>query len=130
MSPRPEPAFRAEPSVGTDADGERAAHPGLLVAGSVACALFVLAAIAVEVLAGQAANSPEPATLEHLVPLGWPQPARVLWWLGVAAAGAGHRILLDRAAGERRWLGPALLAAPFAIFAVGVGLGTSWSTWH
>jgi len=113
------------------AAGERdQRHPGLVAAGSVACAVFVLAAVAVEVVSGQAANSPGPAGVGRLVPLGWPAAARVAWWLLVAAAAAGHRVLLDRLDGRRRWMVPFLLAAPFMVFAGGIGAGASWSTWH
>ena len=97
---------------------------------AVGCAAFVLLAVAVEVASGQAANSESPDWLYGLVPLTWPQSARVGWWLLVAAAAAGHRYFLVRAGlGTGRWLG-GLLAAPFVLFAAGIAAGASWSTWH
>lgn len=50
------------------------------------CAGFVAAAVLLEVIGGQNANSPDPSWAERVVPLGWPQPVRVLWWLLIAAA--------------------------------------------
>lgn len=104
---------------------------GRAVAGSVGCAAFAVAAVLVEALAGAAADSPERGWATRLVPLAWPQPARVIWWLIVATAAAGHRLLLDRA-GDRppRWWIAAAVAAPFVVFAGGIAAGAQWSTWH
>lgn len=100
------------------------------VGKAVGCATFVLFAVALEVLSGQAANSENPSWVNGLVPLTWPQPARVAWWLLVAAAAGAHRYYLVRAGlGSGRWLGW-LLAAPSAVFAAGIAAGASWSTWH
>lgn len=97
---------------------------------AVGCAAFVLLAVALEVVSGQAANSESSSRAYGLVPLTWPQPVRVTWWLLVAAAAAGHRYHLVRAGlGQGRWLG-VLLAAPFVVFATGIAFGASWSTWH
>ncbi len=53
---------------------------------ALGCAAFVLFAVVLEVLSGQAANSKNPGWAYRLVPLAWPPPARVLWWLLVAVA--------------------------------------------
>jgi hypothetical protein len=100
------------------------------VGKAVGCAAFVLFAVLLEIFSGQAANSDNRSWLYGLVPLTWPDPARVVWWLFVAAAAWGHRIYLVRAGlGSGRWLG-ALLAAPFSVFAAGIAVGASRSTWH
>lgn len=99
--------------------------------GSIGCALSVLAGVVLEMLAGQAANSPEPDWVERLVPLAWPRPARVGWWLLIAAAAGAHRLLWDRCAGRSlRWVVAAVFAAPFLVFAGGIGAGASWATFH
>lgn len=100
------------------------------LAASLGCAILVLGAVALELLAGQAANSPEDATVQVFVPLSWPQPVRVLWWLTVAAAAAGHRLFLDTRTGLRRALIAIAAATPFAVFAAGVAFSTAWSAWH
>lgn len=94
------------------------------------CAALVLLAVGLEFASGQAANSPEDARYATLVPLGWPQPVRVLWWLLVAGAAASHRLLLDTRVSVRRRLLAALAATPFALFALGIAFSASWSTWH
>lgn len=100
------------------------------VSKAVGCAAFVVFAVALEVISGQAANSENPGWVYGLVPLTWSPPARVVWWLLVAAAAWGHRYFLVRAGlGSGRWLG-VLLAAPFVLFAAGTAAGASWSTWH
>ncbi len=97
--------------------------------GSALCAAVVLLAVVLELVAGGAANSPEPA-YSGLFPLTWPQPLRVLWWLAIAAAAAGHRVLLVRAGMATGQVLPVVLALPFVVFAAGVASGASWSTWH
>ena len=111
-------------------DGEPADVTGRRLLASFCCAAFVLLAMAVEVLSGQAANSPGEAKFQPFAPLGWPAPVRVLWWLLVATAAAGHRVLLYGLHGARQRLSAALLAAPFVVFAVGIALGADWATWH
>jgi len=92
------------------------------VGKAVGCAAFVLFAVVLEVVSGQAANSENPGWVYGLVPLTWSPP--------VAAAAWGHRYYVVRAGlGSGRWLG-ALLAAPFVLFAAGIAAGASWSTWH
>ncbi len=60
-------------------------HPGS-VGKAVGCAAFVLFAVVLEVVSGQAANSENPGWVYGLVPLTCSPPARVTWWLLVAAA--------------------------------------------
>ena len=102
---------------------------GHRLAAAMGCAALILLAVALELVSGQAANSPEDAWWGSFVPLGWPRPVRVGWWVLIAAA-AAHRLLLDERSGWRRRLLAAVAATPFAVFATGVALGTSWSTWH
>lgn len=100
---------------------------------ALGCALFVLFAVGIEGLSGYNANSPLPGWLEGregIVPSTWPVAARVGWWLAVAAAAAGFRVLLARAgARPRRWV-TLLVVAPFVGFAVGIAAGAEWTTWH
>lgn len=110
-------------------DGGEQQHRGLLA--GLGCAGFVLLAVVLEAVAGQAANSPEPGWAAGLVPLTWPQPLCVLWWLLVGAAAAGHRYSFARAGiVPHRSLPPLVYAAPFVLFAAGVAAGASWATWH
>lgn len=106
------------------------AHPGRWLLAAAACAVFVVAAVVVEMVAGAATATFEPPWVLRWVPLAWPQPVRVLWWLLVAGAAGGHRWLLDRSAGRQRWWLVALYAAPFAAFAGGVAAGAQWATFH
>ena len=111
-----------DPSV-VGASGRRAA-------AAMGCAALVLLAVALELASGQAANSPEDARWGPFVPLRWPQPVRVGWWVLIAAAAATHRLLLDERSSWRRRFLAAVAATPFAVFATSVAFGTSWSTWH
>jgi len=61
---------------------------------AVGCFVFVAVAVFAEAVAGSWANSPAPLWAEDIVPLAWPRPLRVTWWLTVAAAAVCHR--LDR----------------------------------
>lgn len=92
-------------------------------------ALLVAAAVILEVTGGAGANSPVPSWA-HVVPLGWPQWARVAWWLGVAAAAATFRVGLRRIGMPTRRVGDAIAVAPFLAFASGIALGADWATWH
>lgn len=94
------------------------------------CALFVAAAIGLEVLGGQYANSEVPSWAETLVPIAWPGPLRVAWWLAVSAAAFGYRAAESRAGIRRHPVTVGLSIAPFAIFAVGVAFEAPWATWH
>ncbi|HSH62364.1 MAG TPA: hypothetical protein VK988_22480 [Acidimicrobiales bacterium] len=97
---------------------------------AVATALFVALAVVLEVIAGARANSANPPWAEVVVPLAWPRPARVVWWLAVAAAMAAfHRSLHRLGLGRSRSLAIASVA-PFLIFAAGVASGQSWASFH
>lgn len=98
--------------------------------GALGCAAFVVAAVAAEILGGLGANSPVPAWADGLVPLSWPAPARVAWWLGVAGAAGGFRAFLARLGHPQRAWVVALSVAPFVAFAVGIAVGADWATWH
>ena len=103
---------------------------GRHVALAVASAVFVLAAVGLEMFAGTAANSPAPSWAARAVPLAWPQQLRVVWWLMVAAAAFGFRLGLHRLGFRQR---PWIVAAsviPFVVFAAGIALAADWATWH
>ncbi len=102
---------------------------GRAAVGSLLCAGLVVLAVGLEVAAGGAANSPE-ASYAGFFPLSWSQPVRVLWWLVIAAAAAGHRLLLVRAGMATGRVLPVVLALPFLVFAAGVAASTSWTAWH
>ena len=99
----------------------------LALAGS--CLVFVLAAVVLETLSGLYANSPVPGWAE-LVPLAWPKPARVVWWLLVGAASGGFRLGLHRLGIRQRPVIVVASVVPFVAFAAGIALDSSWSTWH
>ena len=94
------------------------------------CAGFVLAAVLLEVIGSQNANSQYPSWTEWVVPLAWPQPVRALWWLLIAAAAAAYRVLLDRAGLAQRRVVTVVIVVPFVLFAAGVAAGAEWATWH
>jgi hypothetical protein len=98
---------------------------GALLAGA-----FVLAAVALEMVSGLNANSQVPAWAAKAVPLAWPQPARVAWWLAVAGAMGTFRFLLGRAGIPQRRLVVIVSVTPFVLFAAGVAVGADWATWH
>lgn len=92
-------------------------------------ALFVIAAVILEVAGGVNANSPVPSWAE-IAPITWPAAARTGWWLLVAVAAATFRLALHRMGlRQRPWVVVASVA-PFLIFAGGVGAGADWATWH
>ncbi|HSH22733.1 MAG TPA: hypothetical protein VK975_01575 [Acidimicrobiales bacterium] len=104
----------------TDPSGRR------VLAGAIGCATLVLIAVALEVLGGTAANSPVPAWAEDVLPISWPQAARVLWWLAVAAAALSYRLSIHRLGIRQRPLVVALSVGPFLTFAAGIALGADW----
>ena len=104
-------------------------HAGRWLLVAVGCLTFVVAAIAVEVLASRYAGAAVPGWA-GLVPLAWPQPARVGWWLVVATAAGGFRYGIHRLGFPQRRLVVVLTVGPFLWFAFGVASGADWSTWH
>jgi hypothetical protein len=90
---------------------------------------MVAGAVILEVVGGLNANSPHPSWAEWVVPLAWPQPLRVVWWVGVAGAAGAYRVLLSRAGFPQRKV-TTLLVVPFLLFAAGVATGADWATWH
>lgn len=103
---------------------------GRLFGAAVLCAGFVVAAVLLEVVGGQNANSPHPSWAERVVPLAWPQPVRVLWWLLIAAAAGAYRTLLHRAGFPQRRAVTFVIIVPFVLFAAGIATGAEWATWH
>lgn len=97
---------------------------------ALACAVFVMAAVLLEVIAGSAANSSVPSWVDGLFPLSWPRAARVGWWLSVAVAALGFRVSLGRLGLARHGLVTAATVGPFVILAAGVAFGADWATWH
>jgi hypothetical protein len=91
--------------------------------------LFVVTAVVLEVTGGANANSPVP-DWAHLVPIGWPQWVRVVWWLAVAGAAYAFRLGLRRLGMPTRRLGDVVAVAPFVAFATGIAMGADWATWH
>lgn len=103
---------------------------GPLFVAALLCAGFVVAAVLLEVIGGQNANSPHPSWAERVVPLAWPQPIRVLWWLLIAAAAGAYRTLLNRAGLTQRRAVTLVIVLPFVLFAAGIATGAEWATWH
>lgn len=128
MSRRGPPGGAEPPWAGTDRTRDAAIVRSVLVAfGSF---LFVVAAVVIEVVAGSSANSPAPAWADWAVPLAWPQPVRVLWWLAVAGAALAFRVELHRLGVRQRPLVVLLSVGPFVVFAAGIAVGADWATWH
>ena len=105
----------------------RAERRWLAVAGG--CAFIVVAALTLEALAGQWANSAGPGWAS-LVPLTWPRAGRVAWWCAVAIAAGGFRLALARLGIRQHALAVAVSVLPFVVFAGGIAAGASWATWH
>ncbi|MBW3562580.1 MAG: hypothetical protein KY437_08795 [Actinobacteria bacterium] len=91
---------------------------------------FVLAAVGLEVLGGGWANSPAPGWSSALIPLGWPTPARVVWWLLVAAAAGTFHVGVARSGHGTHPVVGSLTVAMFVAFAVGIAFGAEWAAWH
>lgn len=100
----------------------------LIVLGLIG-APFTIAAVVLESISGQYANSPTPGWA-HWVPLAWPQPLRVVWWLVVAVAASGFRWSLHHLGLRPNRVVTVCIVAPFLVFAAGVGAGADWATWH
>lgn len=90
---------------------------------------FTVGAVILEVISGQNANSAVPGWARW-VPLAWPQPLRVAWWLAVAAGAAGFRWSLQRLGLRPSRVVTVCTVVPFLVFAAGVGVGADWATWH
>ena len=91
--------------------------------------VFTAGAVVLEVISGQYANSAVPGWARW-VPLAWPQPLRVAWWLAVAAGAAGFRWSLHRIGLRPSRVVTAGTVVPFLVVAAGIGLGADWATWH
>lgn len=102
---------------------------GLTLVLVLGCPLVVIAAVLAEVVAAQHANS-DPTGGEAWFPLAWPQPARAAFWALVAVAAGGFRWGLHRLDLPQHPLPVVLTVAPFALFALGVATGSSFTTWH
>lgn len=98
--------------------------------GALGCGAFVVVAVVAEVVAGEYAFTPVPAWAERVFPLTWPQPVRIGWWLAVAAAALGYRVILHRIGIRQRPWVVVLSVAPFLVFAGGIATGAWWATWH
>ena len=97
---------------------------------ALGCAAFVVLALVAEVVASLYADSRVPSWAVRVFPLAWPQPVRVVWWLAVAAAALGYRVMMGRLGiPQRRWV-VVISVAPFVIFAAGIAIGADWATWH
>ncbi len=90
---------------------------------------FTLGAVILEVISGQYANSVVPGWA-HWVPLAWPQPLRVVWWLAVAAGAGGFRWSLHRIGLRPSRVVTVGTVVPFLAFDGGIGAGADWATWH
>ena len=91
--------------------------------------LVVLGAIALEIVAGEAAA--DPTSRSHAwVPLAWPSPLRAVYWVGIGAMAVGHRIGLARLGSAPRLPVTLAISAPFVVFAAGITVGAPWATWH
>lgn len=95
----------------------------------VGAPVLVIGAVILEITGGANASSPVPSWA-HVVPLAWPQWARVAWWLAVAGAAAAFRAGLRRAGMPTRRSGDAVAVLPFVAFAGGIAVGADWATWH
>lgn len=91
--------------------------------------VFVVGAVVLEVIGGLHANSTVPDWAE-LVPIAWPAPARVVWWMTVAAAAGVFRLGLHRLGFRQRTFVVVASVGPFVAFALGIASGSGWSTWH
>jgi hypothetical protein len=91
--------------------------------------VFSAGAVILEVISGQYANSAVPGWARW-VPLAWPQPLRVAWWLAVAAGAAGFRWSLHRIGLRPSRVVTVGTVVPFLAFAAGIGTGADWATWH
>ncbi len=120
------PTAEAPPSAVSAGPAPTGKRDGVVFIGSL---LFVTAAIVLEVLAGEGAAS-STSGAPWFVPLTWPQPVRVAWWLAVGGSAAAFRISLRRLGLPARRSADAATVAPFLLFAGGIAFGADWATWH
>jgi len=99
-------------------------------AGALVCAAFVLAALTAEALGSQYANSHVGSWALRAFPLSWPQPLRVVWWLVVAGAAFGFRVMLGRSGIRQSRPVVVVSVIPFVVFPAGIAVGADWATWH
>ncbi len=128
-----DPVATTAPAPRAQQDGARfqivPPHAGTWLGVVAASALFVIVAVVLEVIGGSYANSPLPAWAE-IVPIAWPQAARVAWWSGVAVAAGLFRLGLHRLGIRQRPVVVLASVLPFVAFAAGIASGAGWSTWH
>lgn len=95
------------------------------------CALVVLVAIVAEFIGGRGGPSVADGDGASISPATWPDAARTIEWLLVAAAAAGYRAIADWVAHRaiRYWLA-AISALPFLIWAYGVATSQDWATFR
>lgn len=91
---------------------------------------FVLGAVGLEVLGSAWANSPTPAWASVLIPLAWPAPVRVVWWLLVAGAAGAFHVGVARSGHGTHPVVAWATVAMFVAFAVGIAVGAEWAAWH
>lgn len=106
-----------------------AGHPGRDGGVFVGSLLFVATAIVLEVLAGEGAAS-STSGAPRFVPLAWPQPVRVAWWLAVAGSATAFRMSLRGLGLPARRNSDVATVAPFPVFAGGIAFGADWATSH
>ncbi len=82
VTPTTEAPPPESPPVPPQGRRDRSGLVGVVLIGSL---LFAVTAIVLEVLAGEGAASSTSAA-PWFVPLTWPPPVRVVWWLAVAEA--------------------------------------------
>lgn len=128
MAERTTPVDVSAPIAATRQSGA-GRHPAVWLLVLVGAPLFVIAAVALEITGGLNANSPVPSWA-HVVPIAWPQWARVLWWSAVAISAASFRMGLRRAGLRTTRAGDAVAITPFLGLAIGVLMGAEWATWH
>ncbi len=114
----------------SDTPGSRATVPsGWVLMIGLGGLVLTLGAVILEVISGQYANSVVPGWARW-VPLAWPQPLRVAWWLAVAAGAAAFRWSLHRLGLRPNPVVTVGTVVPFLAFAAGIGVGADWATWH
>jgi hypothetical protein len=104
-------------------------RPVISVKGWLA-ALFVMAAVIGEAIAGSYTATQLPAWVHAVTPAAWPPLGRGLWWVAVTAAAISYRVAERRASVRRHPIIVLGSTLPFAIFALGAAAGAEWTAWH